>query len=557
MPTTGEVDTFNVSQIQNRVPNPQVTEISRLAYNPSSIPQSSAPMTIDGHPYLLEFDEYGYSMRNPQPADTVGGARIIDIADPAHPSVVSDMRLAIDEPAARSAAEGDPGALSPVQGYAAHYCAIPREVDPEIVACSFINSGLRIFNIQNPLHPYEVAYYVSPPKVADENGAEASDFAMSKPAFDPAKREVWYTDGTSGFYVLKLDSNVWPDPLQAAPTTPTRQRRRRTEGTDDVCQSRRPAGRYHARPAQARREPPRGADDVHPLLDAGPKRFRLLLPVRRRPASGLPVGEAPGQAPARRALPPARADRAGSHRATASTPIAASRPAARSRRPSGDCTCTTGFKVGLNTWYVINGQRGERRPEGAAWRRRGGGHRQPNADLRPVPKTRVPALVRKLSRSRGRRIRRSRRAALDGCARGGRVTQAWMINERAQPPLSTAPVTPGSVITVYEDGPYLVRGDYVVRAQDGEKLEFTRRTIALCRCGRSRIRPLCDGSHRLIKFRAPGSRELDLSVEPGPPSATSAAARRAAPTDAGTVLRSAEHAHDLPARVAAGLLPGA
>jgi hypothetical protein len=93
-------------------------------------------------------------------------------------------------------------------------------VDPEIVACSFIDSGLRIFNIQNPAHPYEIAYYISPPKAADENGAQPSDFAMSKPAFDPARDEVWYTDGTSGFYVLKLDPDIWPDPLGvAAPPT--------------------------------------------------------------------------------------------------------------------------------------------------------------------------------------------------------------------------------------------------------------------------------------------------------------------------------------------------
>jgi hypothetical protein len=78
---------------------------------------------------------------------------------------------------------------------------------------------LRIFNISDPLHPREVAYYVSPPKAADENGAMASDFAMSKPAFDPAQREVWYTDGTSGFYVLKLDDAVWPDPTTIPNTT--------------------------------------------------------------------------------------------------------------------------------------------------------------------------------------------------------------------------------------------------------------------------------------------------------------------------------------------------
>jgi hypothetical protein len=219
-PTAGELDTLDVSQIQNRVPNPQVTEISRLTWSNATIPQSSASMQINGHPYLLEFDEYAYSLGRPTPPDTVGAARIIDIADQAHPSVVSNLRLAVDQPAAHKAAAQDPGALSPVQGYAAHYCSIPREIDPEIVACSFINSGLRIFNVADPAHPREVAYYISPPKPASENGAQASDFAMSKPAFDPALREVWYTDGTSGFYVVKLDAAVWPDPVGVpAPTT--------------------------------------------------------------------------------------------------------------------------------------------------------------------------------------------------------------------------------------------------------------------------------------------------------------------------------------------------
>jgi hypothetical protein len=117
-------------------------------------------------------------------------------------------------PADHKAADGDPSSL-PTSSltYAAHYCAIPREVDPEIAACSFINSGLRIFNIQDPLHPREVAYFVSPPKSSDGKSA-ASDFAMSMPSFDPATREVWYTDATTGLYALKLDPSVWPDPTK-------------------------------------------------------------------------------------------------------------------------------------------------------------------------------------------------------------------------------------------------------------------------------------------------------------------------------------------------------
>jgi hypothetical protein len=117
----------------------------------------------------------------------------------------------------RNAAALDPQPLNPATlGYSAHYCAVPKEVNPEIVACTFTNSGLRIFNIHDPLHPREVAYYISPPERALANGLSGSDFALSEPAFDPATREVWYTDAASGLYVLKLHPSAWPDPDNSA-----------------------------------------------------------------------------------------------------------------------------------------------------------------------------------------------------------------------------------------------------------------------------------------------------------------------------------------------------
>jgi hypothetical protein len=33
---------------------------------------------------------------------------------------------------------------------------------------------------------------------------------MSQPAFAPERGEIWYSDGTSGFYTLKVDPDVWP-----------------------------------------------------------------------------------------------------------------------------------------------------------------------------------------------------------------------------------------------------------------------------------------------------------------------------------------------------------
>ncbi len=62
-------------------------------------------------------------------------------------------------------------------------------------------------------------------------------------------------------------------------------------------------------------------------------------------------------------------------------------------------------------------------------------------------------------------------------------------------------------ITVYRDGPLLVRGPVRIQDQDGNEIVVDRRVVALCRCGKSRMRPLCDGTHQLIRFRAPSGRE--------------------------------------------------
>lgn len=62
-------------------------------------------------------------------------------------------------------------------------------------------------------------------------------------------------------------------------------------------------------------------------------------------------------------------------------------------------------------------------------------------------------------------------------------------------------------ITPYRDGPLLVRGPFRMFDQNGEEIEVGRETVALCRCGRSRLRPFCDGTHKLTRFQAPSQAE--------------------------------------------------
>jgi CDGSH-type Zn-finger protein len=57
----------------------------------------------------------------------------------------------------------------------------------------------------------------------------------------------------------------------------------------------------------------------------------------------------------------------------------------------------------------------------------------------------------------------------------------------------TAPAT----ITPYPDGPLIVRGAFELCELDGTPIPRSGKAVALCRCGRSALKPFCDGSHKL------------------------------------------------------------
>ena len=211
---------LDVSEIQNREPFPEATVVSTLTWPDVSIPQNAMPITIDGRPYLLEIDEFaGNPIPSGAPDAPVGAARIIDIADERNPFVVSTIKLEVHIPENRAEVVQDQGGDFPAGGYTGHYCGVPQEVDPGIAACSMLLSGLRIFDIRDPARPREVAYFNSAgfPTPGD-GGVDA--FAMARPAFVPERSEVWYTDGATGFYAVRITNGAWPGVAAVAPSEP-------------------------------------------------------------------------------------------------------------------------------------------------------------------------------------------------------------------------------------------------------------------------------------------------------------------------------------------------
>lgn len=57
-------------------------------------------------------------------------------------------------------------------------------------------------------------------------------------------------------------------------------------------------------------------------------------------------------------------------------------------------------------------------------------------------------------------------------------------------------------IKARENGPYLVKGPITLVDADGAAYTVPGENVALCRCGGSQTKPLCDGSHRSNGFTA-------------------------------------------------------
>jgi len=55
-------------------------------------------------------------------------------------------------------------------------------------------------------------------------------------------------------------------------------------------------------------------------------------------------------------------------------------------------------------------------------------------------------------------------------------------------------------ITILEDGPYLVDGNFKIMDNNGNEI-ICEDSIALCRCGASKNKPFCDGAHHRIGFK--------------------------------------------------------
>ena len=279
---------LDTSEIQARKPDPQVREISRITWAPASIPQNAIPFTEDGHPYVLEFDEYNASTLGSGSPDDVGAARIIDIADETQPARRSPTC------ACRSTSPPTTRPRRAIRARPARRRATRRTTATSRRASTRRSSparssspGLRLFDISDLVHPKEIGYFVAPTQAKRGERGQASDFAMSQPAFVPERHEIWFTDG---------DERL----LRAA-----RRRRRLAGKRAFACAGlRRGAASHRTRHAAPPLPRPLGAGgprgQARARVAPRPHADRARRPARLDPAHGAPAQ--PGAAEPRRTL---------------------------------------------------------------------------------------------------------------------------------------------------------------------------------------------------------------------------------------------------------------
>lgn len=219
----------DLSEIQSRKPDPQVKTIGEVYWEDGTAAQHTIEVKIGGKPYVIFVDELGPASVATNGAWTYGCAtglppfgfaRIIDISDETAPKVVSKLMLETHDPANCAVVLNDVDGQA-IFSYDSHYCYVDDEENTTAVACGYFNSGIRVFDVRDPVHPREIAYFNPRAQWQKQNalagsnhaGAKNADWCSSQVRFVKAEDgtgQLWTQCQDNGFMILKFTNGAWP-----------------------------------------------------------------------------------------------------------------------------------------------------------------------------------------------------------------------------------------------------------------------------------------------------------------------------------------------------------
>jgi hypothetical protein len=218
---------LDTSEVQARKPNAQIRHVSTTLFKDGSVAQHTIPVKINGRPYLVMVDEGGSgglaNAANAQAACDAGlapfpMARIYDMRDETQPRIVSKLGLETHDIKNCAQVIPDIEGLN-IFTYGSHYCSVDNRENATALACSYFNSGIRVFDIRHPAKPKEIAYY-NPASATGVPGSShfvfnqwregGPDWCASRLDFDFAKKRLTTMCQDNGALVLKFAPGTWP-----------------------------------------------------------------------------------------------------------------------------------------------------------------------------------------------------------------------------------------------------------------------------------------------------------------------------------------------------------
>ena len=233
-PASNGFAVLDTSQVQARKPNAQIKLISTFLYKDGSVSQHTIPVKIKGKPYIIQVDEGGsggITYAGWQSACAAGVpmfpmARIVDISNEKKPAQVSELILEMNSPANCQEVLPDIVGLA-IFTYGTHYCSVDNRENTTTLACDEFNSGIRVFDIRDPVRPKEIAYYNPASETTASPGSNHVTFAQWKAGgpdwcsaqlhLDADKGTIWTTCQDNGLLSLRFTNGVWPFPESSTP----------------------------------------------------------------------------------------------------------------------------------------------------------------------------------------------------------------------------------------------------------------------------------------------------------------------------------------------------
>ncbi len=217
---------YDFTPISTRANDPTPTLLAEVYWDDGAVAQHTIPVKIRGREYLITVDELGSDGTNAIASRQVtcgtdrlayGIPRIFDISDLSDIQLVAKLTLEINQPENCEEAAMDTTGLI-LFGYDSHYCQVDNPEDAKMLACSYFNSGLRLFDISNPHEIIEIGYYNPAMKPGQKGGSTynitgncfGADWTSSQPYFRRDRNEIWLTSQCAGFQVLAIDPSIIP-----------------------------------------------------------------------------------------------------------------------------------------------------------------------------------------------------------------------------------------------------------------------------------------------------------------------------------------------------------